>query len=723
MALDTRKDTVEISIAVAAHREGLIAHKTMLSIKRACQKLKLSNINYEVVVTIDNGNDETKNYFKTYNDSNTRVYNIAAGDLATARNFAVSNSHGKYIATVDADDLVSENWFVEAYKLLKSREGKAIVHTQVSINFGTQDIIWLKTDSRSKEEDALIMVQANRWDSALMANREVFEQYPYQPNQHGFGSEDWHFNSQTLAANIKHLVVPKTILFVRRKDVSEMTIQARDKRTVHYTDLLDIDFMRSIDALKFNADNTYEQQWHRKAKRYATRGAKIIYKLLNSNPRVGKYTLAAKNRLLPSFESKPTPRFEPWLLEEWRAAHTIEKSIFPSKQVLSQIPIYESEMYELGKFYHALVQQLHANYSDYIIFVPYLTRGGADLVAINYANALKRLRPKIQITVVATENTPSPWAERLDEGIDFIPFGEIAQALPDDLKLQVLARLIIQLKAKKLHIIQSSLAFKFAEQYKSLLMSPDNNFSVYACAFCEDEDNEGRIAGHVHSGIPGAYKSITKIFTDNSAISKLLVEEYGFSTSKFKTHYQPIALNPHWKPSAHSHMRILWAGRIAKQKRPDILIEIAKKLNPSMFTIDVYGSFQDGYSREIFSNTPSIRYQGEFNGLLSLPLADYDLYLYTSENDGLPNTLIEVVSVGLPVIASRIGGIPELIKDGLTGITVTCDSPMEYVDAIKKLHGDDQLLQKFSSEALKLAETQHSKKYFESVVKNDILEA
>lgn len=56
--------------------------------------------------------------------------------------------------------------------------------------------------------------------------------------------------------------------------------------------------------------------------------------------------------------------------------------------------------------------------------------------------------------------------------------------------------------------------------------------------------------------------------------------------------------------------------------------------------------------------------------------------------DSCPRTALEALAVGTPVVASRIGGIPEIVRDGLTGILVTPNSPTELADAIVALGRD-----------------------------------
>ena len=48
---------------------------------------------------------------------------------------------------------------------------------------------------------------------------------------------------------------------------------------------------------------------------------------------------------------------------------------------------------------------------------------------------------------------------------------------------------------------------------------------------------------------------------------------------------------------------------------------------------------------------------GGFKGINSIETSNYDIYLYTSQTDGVPNILLEVASKVIPIVSSNIGGI------------------------------------------------------------------
>lgn len=73
-----------------------------------------------------------------------------------------------------------------------------------------------------------------------------------------------------------------------------------------------------------------------------------------------------------------------------------------------------------------------------------------------------------------------------------------------------------------------------------------------------------------------------------------------------------------------------------------------------------------------------------------------DLVLHTSHADALPTTLINALAVGVPVVATRVGGIPDIITDAVG--TLTAPDPIEIAEAVTRLL-DDPILRKVMSAA------------------------
>ena len=65
--------------------------------------------------------------------------------------------------------------------------------------------------------------------------------------------------------------------------------------------------------------------------------------------------------------------------------------------------------------------------------------------------------------------------------------------------------------------------------------------------------------------------------------------------------------------------------------------------------------------------------------------------LFRPMTDGIPNVLVEAMAMALPAVATRVGGIPELIEDGRTGRLVSEGDPVALADAIELLHRHPEL--------------------------------
>jgi glycosyltransferase involved in cell wall biosynthesis len=66
-------------------------------------------------------------------------------------------------------------------------------------------------------------------------------------------------------------------------------------------------------------------------------------------------------------------------------------------------------------------------------------------------------------------------------------------------------------------------------------------------------------------------------------------------------------------------------------------------------------------------------------------LKAFDIFTLTSRKEGLPYALLEASAAGIPAVASKIGGIPEIIDDNQTGILIEAGNDKQIAQAIEKL--------------------------------------
>jgi glycosyltransferase involved in cell wall biosynthesis len=76
-----------------------------------------------------------------------------------------------------------------------------------------------------------------------------------------------------------------------------------------------------------------------------------------------------------------------------------------------------------------------------------------------------------------------------------------------------------------------------------------------------------------------------------------------------------------------------------------------------------------------------------------------DTLVLPSETESAPLTILEAMSTGLPVIATNVGGIPEIVEDGRTGFLVSLKHPEDIAERILELHGDREKLKRMGDAA------------------------
>lgn len=84
-------------------------------------------------------------------------------------------------------------------------------------------------------------------------------------------------------------------------------------------------------------------------------------------------------------------------------------------------------------------------------------------------------------------------------------------------------------------------------------------------------------------------------------------------------------------------------------------------------------------------------------------LASLDVTVVPSVSESLPNVILESMAAGVPVVATKVGGIPELVEDGRSGLLVPAKDDQQMADAIVRLIGDPSLREALARRAKEYA--------------------
>jgi glycosyltransferase involved in cell wall biosynthesis len=91
-----------------------------------------------------------------------------------------------------------------------------------------------------------------------------------------------------------------------------------------------------------------------------------------------------------------------------------------------------------------------------------------------------------------------------------------------------------------------------------------------------------------------------------------------------------------------------------------------------------------------------VKLAGERSDVPAL-LADSDVFVLSSRSEGLPVSVLEAMAAELPVVASDVGGLGELVVDGETGLLVPSGDPAALAEALGRLLDDRELRQKLGA--------------------------
>ena len=143
---------------------------------------------------------------------------------------------------------------------------------------------------------------------------------------------------------------------------------------------------------------------------------------------------------------------------------------------------------------------------------------------------------------------------------------------------------------------------------------------------------------------------------------------------------------------------VVTAGRISPQKGIDVLVEAASLLSRDCpeAKVRVFGAQQVGWERYhsgLVDRIGELELGGRFElaGFVERPAAEWgaaSVYVQPSRREGLPLAVVEAMAAGLPVVASDVGGLSEVVEHGTTGLLVPPDDPQALAKALRELLTD-----------------------------------
>jgi glycosyltransferase involved in cell wall biosynthesis len=136
-----------------------------------------------------------------------------------------------------------------------------------------------------------------------------------------------------------------------------------------------------------------------------------------------------------------------------------------------------------------------------------------------------------------------------------------------------------------------------------------------------------------------------------------------------------------------------WLARVTGVKNPILASEVANNLPDVQFIFGGAGDLLDRLYKSVDKNSNVYGWVDSANFISAC-----DIILSTSENEGMPISLIESQMAGIPVVATDVGSVSEVIQDGVTGF-LTSNSKTDIVSKLQKLIDDPELLRNMGQNA------------------------
>lgn len=181
------------------------------------------------------------------------------------------------------------------------------------------------------------------------------------------------------------------------------------------------------------------------------------------------------------------------------------------------------------------------------------------------------------------------------------------------------------------------------------------------------------------------------------------LENFQFSTSNFQT-------------NSESQITMITTSRLVPKNGIDIFIRAARELKTlirdSKFVIRILGSGPEEQKLKKLARDLNVEGLVEFVGQVEperIPeyLSSADIFVRPSRSEGLGTSFLEAMAAGLPVVATRVGGIPDFLTDHENGLFVKVEDPKDLAKKITMLMHKEELRRSLGANGRKLVEEKY----------------
>ena len=187
------------------------------------------------------------------------------------------------------------------------------------------------------------------------------------------------------------------------------------------------------------------------------------------------------------------------------------------------------------------------------------------------------------------------------------------------------------------------------------------------------------------------------------AKQEIAVVPNGVDLTKFKNQNSKI------KMTNQNSKIVITTSRLVKKNGIDTLIKAIAEVKKEIPDIKLWilgGGEQAAELNSLAEHLgikSSVKFFGEIpNDEVYDYLGQADIFVRPSRSEGLGTSFLEAMAVGLPIVATSVGGIPDFLKDGQTGLFCKKDDPSDLAEKISQLFHDADLRKKVAQRGQEL---------------------
>ena len=159
---------------------------------------------------------------------------------------------------------------------------------------------------------------------------------------------------------------------------------------------------------------------------------------------------------------------------------------------------------------------------------------------------------------------------------------------------------------------------------------------------------------------------------------------------------RPVQVAARVRKRGGKPVRLLHVGRLERPKNQRLLIEAVSMIERD-FSLTIVGSgrLRPELNESVGRHGLADRVTFVEGSQIDPHFADADIFVLSSDYEGLPLVILEAMSAGLPVVATDVGGVREAVSDGISGFLVGRGDAKELSGKLTRLIDDEDLCREF----------------------------